>query len=793
MRTRIRRSVHAGIALSLALPMAVFSPAAAAEDPLDLVDPMIGTMGSGFVFPGPATPFGMVQLSPDTEGSTAFTGYSYIDKKIRGFSHVHTQSMGVWEGGEVPVMPTLDAVDTDVKRYQQPFTHAQERATVGSYEVTLGNGIEVALTAGDRTGLHRYSFPADRWGNIVIDAGRAVAGSALIGADLENDPGRTLASVEIGPDDTVLGTVRPGSVGGREYTVHFAMRADTTPEEVGVYASRGAAPQVGVRAVQGVGAGAYLRFTPTVGPRTVRLAVGISFVDRAGALANLEADVEASAFDVEAVRERTRTAWREALSTVRPEGGLIGERTAFTTALYHSQHHPNLFTDADGRYRGYDLATHRIGAPGDPMREGTTYYANFSMWDTYRTQMPLLAWIQPDRYADMLRSLVAVNTQGGRLPHWGWMDRYADFMNGTPAMPVIADGVCRGVLDDDPAALEGIYAAARNLAFDQHRESVYLQKGYVPADKNGPGSLGEGGSATLEYAANDFALALVANRLGRTADRDALVQRGQNWRNLFDPATRFMRPRNKDGSWVGAPYLPEMPDGWTEGTGWQYTFLVPQDPAGLFDAMAGEDGEAFVQQRLDTFFSFPGLVAAPHATTELQQKITAYGIAYYGNQYAPSNEHDLQAPWLYAYTSAPWKTQAAVRAYQTLYRPTPDGLPGNDDLGTMSAWFVWSAMGLYPTMAGAPVYTMTTPLFDRVVVSPTSGPVTEIVADGGVTASRFVAAATLDGEPVAGSVTHGALSGGTLRYTVSPAPTAWSSDARPPSASTDAIGSFGCV
>jgi predicted alpha-1,2-mannosidase len=783
-----RPAARAAITVAVLLG-ALASPAGAEEDILDLVDPMIGTMGSGFVFPGPAAPYGMVQLSPDTEGPFAFTGYQYIDRKIRGFSHVHTQSMGVWEGGEVPLMPTTGDVVTDVKRYQQPFTHAAETAEVGWYEVLLGNRVRAELTAGLRTGLHRYTYPSGEWGNVIIDAGRAVGGAALIGSDLENDPGRVWASMQSLPDGTIVGTVRQPSASTREYIVHFAIRSDTPAAEIGAFVSRGAAAQPGQAAVSGVGSGMYMRFAPTEGERQVRLIVGISFVDTAGAIANLEDEFAETGFDLRARSELTRDAWRDELDRIRITGGDPANRTAFYTALYHSQHHPNIFQDVDGRYRGYDRQIHQIGAPGDPMPEGSNYYANFSMWDTYRTQMPLLSWIQPGRYADMLRSLSAVTAQGGRLPHWGWMDRYADFMNGTPAFPVIADGVCRGVLDDDPAALADIYAAARKMAFDQHRDSVYLEKGYVPADNGGPGTLGSGAASTLEYATNDFSLALVADKLGHTSDANALSDRGQNWRMVFDPETRFARPRNADGSWVGNPYLPEMPDGWREGTGWQYTMLVPHDPAGLFEAMGTEDE---VQQRLDTFFSMPALLAAPHATAEIQQKLTAYGIVYYGNQYAPSNEHDLQAPWLYAFTGSPWKTQAAVRGYQTLYRPTPDGLPGNDDLGTMSAWFVWSAIGLYPTAAGAPVYTLATPLFERIEIRPAGdGASTVIEAPGASWLNRFISTTSLGGEPVEGSVAHSQLLGATLSFEVSASPDI-GSKATPPSASTGPLAEFGC-
>lgn len=789
----------------LALTIAALLPGGAqavplpSEDPVDLVDPMIGTSGAGFVFPGPAAPFGMVQLSPDTDGHIAsYTGYAYQDRRIRGFSHVHTQSMGVPSSGEVPVMPTTGPVSTDVRSYQSPFDKSSEIAQVGRYEVALHNGVQVQLTAGLRAGLHRYRFPANHQANIIIDAGRTVHGSQIVSTSdpTQNEAGRTVARVDHLPDGTVVGTVRPQGSGAGPYTVHFAVRTDLPADVRGTFASRGGTPMPGTQTVTGSGAGGYLSFAPAPEARTITMAVGISFVDRDGAIANLEADPHASSFDFESMYEQTRSEWRDALSTIRIEGGNHADQVSFYTALYHAQHHPNVFTDADGRYQGYDRAAHRIGEAGDPMPPGTTYYANFSMWDTYRTQMPLLAWIQPERYTDMLRSLHAIAVQGGRLPHWGWQNHYADFMNGNPALPVIADGICRGLAPADLAT--DLYEDARRLALanahQAHRDPVYLSKGYVPADNNG-GSFGSGAASTLEYATNDFSLALVADALGRAADRDRLLEQSGNWRNHLDPETRFMRPRNADGSFVGnpyvpgGPYMPELPNGWREGTGWQYTWLVPHDPAGLFS----EIGEV-AESRMDTFFSLPSLIAAPHPTAEAQQKATLYGIDYYGNQYAPSNEHDLQAPWLYAFGPSPWKSEAAVAGYRTLYRPTVDGLPGNDDLGTMSAWFVWSAIGMYPVQAGAPVYTLVAPLFDRIAISPegdTAG--TSIESPGASLAQRFLAEVSLDGAPLTTRyLTQSQLEGAELSVSVSPVPTDRSGLAPPPSASTHGVDGFDC-
>jgi predicted alpha-1,2-mannosidase len=784
----------AAVALLAAVVGAPAGSKAAASAPTRDVDPMIGTLGSGFVFPGPAAPYGMVQLSPDTDGVFAYTGYQWIDQFIRGFSHVHVESMGVYEGGNVPFMPIAGPVrSTDVERYKSLYTHGLEHAETGYYKVTLLNyGIDAELTAGLRTGMHRYTFPPGQQQNVMIDAGRQIPG----GTDntVTVAPGTNLASVKIDPlTRTVTGTANIDRAAEDHYAVYFAARFDRPFASYGVWPTRGAPVQQHVSTVTGQGAGGVVGFAPT-GGRELRIKVGISFTSQEAALANLENELPGGDFDFDALRAKTVAAWREALHSIDVEGGTPLERRSFYTSLYHAQQHPNVFSDADGSYIGHDNVVHHIGAAGDPMPAGSTYYANFSLWDTYRGEMQLLATIAPDRMRDMMRSWRAIVLQGGRLPRWSLMNTHADFMNGEPALQSLADAYCRGLVPSD--ALGDLYASARDLALVHRRDPSYLQYGYVPADIAHPGDVGSGASSTLEHAVGDFALALVADRLGESADRDALLTQAGNWRNVFDPATRFVRPRNKDGSWL-TPYHPEFPDGFREGTGWQYTWLAPHDVGGLFGAMGAvpRAGESFVRQRLDTFFATALNVALPHLTSEIQQKLTLYGIAYYGNQYAPSNEHDLQAPYLYDWTSEPWKTQALARAYQTLYRATPDGIPGNDDLGSMSAWFVWGALGFYPTIAGAPLYTIGSPLFTKATIRIPGGAFT-VEAPGASLAGRFVQHATLNGGPLNKTwFTHDSIApGGTVHFDMSPVPNpAWGAGGKPPSMSANPLADFGCT
>lgn len=769
----MRRFVAAFTVLVLAVPVASRAEQATGG----WVDPMIGTLGAGFVFPGPAAPYGMVQLSPDTEGIFAYTGYQWIDRTIRGFSHVRAQSMGVPEGGNLPFMPTLGDVQTDVLAYQTPFSHATEKATSGYYRVGLASGITAELTAGTRVGMHRYTFPRGRTGNVLLDIGRQIPGGRQIpsgpGDDLtQSIPGTNVASITIVDAQTITGTANADVPGGAHgYPVHFVARFDRPFDDSGVWDARGAAPQAG-SSVTGRGAGAFARFN-TSSDADVVVKVGISFVSVANAALNLDAELPGDGFDFDGLRARTRSDWEDALDAITVEGGTLDQRIAFRTALYHAQHHPNLFSDVNGQYLGHDGAVHWAPHP---------YYTNFSLWDTYRGEMQLLALIAPERFKDMMRSLSLMATQGGRLPRWALMNRNPDYMVGEPALITLADAYCRDLVPADVS--DALYAAARKVVFDAPRDAARVTLGFVPGNP----------SATLEHALGSFAFALIADRLGYTEDRDVALARASQWRNVFDPSTRFMRPRNADGSWQGNPYLPESPDGWVEGTGWQYTWLVPHDIDGLYDAMGAppEQGESTVLSRLDTFFAYPLTSTVPLVMPEVQQKITAYGIAYAGNQYAPSNEHDLQAPYAYNWTSQPWKTQALTRAYQGLFRAAPDGLPGNDDLGSMSAWFVWSALGFYPSVAGAPIFTIGSPLFESAAIRVPGGQV-RIESPGALT-GKYVASMTVNGVPSAKTWLTGddLQAGDVIRFAMSPVPALTRVTEPPPSLTRNGLSSFAC-
>lgn len=766
------------LVVSAGLPLAPASGQLPEKDPVDYVDPFIGTLGGGFAFPGPSAPYGMVQLSPDTDGYLAYTGYMYHDQFIRGFSHHHIESMGVKSNGNLPFMPTTGPVaSNDPRLFWSKFDHANESASPGYYRVLLERyGIDVELTAGTRVGMHRYTFPPGVQGNVILDVGRS-------NKEWEPwDPSTSVhpSSLEISEDRRmVVGTADSG----QRYTIHFAAEFDRPFESYGAWDAYGDAPAEGKGSAAGKGAGGYVSFDTTA-DRDVLVKVGISFVSRANAVANLEA--EKPDWDFDALRQDTRKRWAEALSRIEVRGGTDADKTSFYTALFHAQQHPNVYSDVNGEYMGQDDRVH--------VTSGHEYYANFSLWDTYRGENQLLATIDPDRYRDMMLSLLDIYRHVGRFPQWAMNDDLPDYMVGDPVQMTIVDGYCRGLLPD--AEIEAFYDALRHQAFAVRRQwdADYLDRGWVA----------DGPSETMEYALADFALALMADSMGHDADRDELLRRARSYAHVIDPSSGFARPRNADGSWE-TPYAPEAPDFFVEGTGWQYTWLAPQDLAGLFELVgAGGGGETHderlqvVRDRLDTFFATALAERAPAPVPEVQQKITGYGVFYAGNQYAPSNEHDIHAPYLYDYVGQPWKTQGIMRGYQALFRPTPDGLPGNDDLGSMSAWYVWSALGLYPVTGGAPVYAVGSPVFETAVVRPAGRDRGfTVTATGASALAKYVQSATLGDRPLERPwVTHAELAhAGRVAFSMAPvANEKWGShpSVAPPSLSTHDLSAFGC-
>ena len=501
--------------------------------------------------------------------------------------------------------------------------------------------------------------------------------------------------------------------------------------------------------------GGYVTFDTRADP-SVEVRVGLSFVSVAGARANLAAESSGDSFDV--VRGRAHDAWNRLLGRVRVGGGSAVDMRRFYTQLYHALIHPSTFSDADGRYAGFDGAVHRL--------TGRTQYADFSGWDTYRTQMPLIAMLAPHTASDMASSLVADAEQSGYLPKWSQANTHTHVMVGDPADPLIADAYAFGARDFDTAAalsamVKGatVYGKASTSPAYYERPGLpdYLARGYVPHERNTeateatflpPDFVWGTVSTTLEYALADFSIARLAAARCDRATYTTFMRRSGSWRNVFDPAVRYMQPRYSNGSFKRED--PSATEGFVEGSAGQYTLFVPHDPAGLFAALGGRPAAA---ARLDAFFK--QLNAGP-----------ASPFGFLGN------EPTLGTPWLYDWVGQPYKAQRIVRdALLTLYADTPDGMPGNDDLGAMSAWWVLGALGIYPAVPGMDVLALGSPLFSSETVSLANGTL-RIRAPRASEGTPYVQRLTVDGRRATRPwLRFGALSrGGTLRFDLSAHP-----------------------
>ncbi|MGW5231503.1 GH92 family glycosyl hydrolase [Streptomyces nodosus] len=742
-------------------------PAAAQQgDLVDLVNPFIGTENEGNTFPGAAVPFGMVQLSPDTGHNT---GYDYAQDRIRGFSLVHLSGVGCGLGGDLPVLPTVgDVTETDYAKYAASFRHDDEQASPGYYRVGLSSGITAELTASTRTGVQRYTFPATDKANVLLNAGQALHQTLSTKVEiLDNRTVRTAITGQGFCQDT------------RPYTVYTLTRFDRPFTAYGTWDGT----KVTAGSTAGPG-GAYVRFD-TTRKRTVEATTALSYVDASGAAGNLRAEGGRS-FD--AVRQAARRAWEDRLGDIRVQGGDATVRRTFYSALYRSFLAPNVGSDTDGRYTGWDQRVHRT--------QGFTYYQNWSLWDTYRTQAQFLALLAPGEARDMAISVIRVAEESGWLPKWGYGTVETNIMTGDPVTPYLTNAYQQGLLKGyEERAYQALKKNADGVppagspAVGREANQEYLHNGFAPyiADrphaKPGDSDYDHGASATLEYALSDAMLAQMARSLGHRADADRYAARSRNYRNVFDPSTGFFRARDASGAFTG-PADPAQSVGFHEGTSWQYQWLVPQDLPGMTDLIGGRQA---ANDRLDAFFAYDQLLKDPVKTTREVWVNGAYDY-YNADKYNPQNEPDLIAPYTYLSTGQPWKTTDVVHAALTLFTDEPTGMTGNDDLGTMSAWNVLSAIGLFPVQPGYPTWGLTTPVFDRVDLRldrryHPGGHLT-INAPGTSDGNRYIQKVRTDASPYDRTyLTTGVLRGlRSIDYTVGPRPSAWgtSTQAAPP-------------
>ena len=760
-------------AIALAVLLVATHPAKAPaiqEPPLSLVNPFIGTQDSGNTFPGATVPFGMVQLSPDNGGKA---GYDHDNTRIDGFSHTHLSGVGCGALGEVRVMPTTGAVaSSDPRSFGSHYAHDTETARPGYYAVDLTKyGVRAELSATTRTGWHRYSFPPTARANVLFDVGRA------------NMPVRS-SSIQVIGDRTLEGSVQTGGFCGSSdrHRVFFSARFDRPFAHTGTWRGGRLTPG-GRQSAAGAGPnGAWVRFDTTAG-RSVGLQVGISYASLGGARRNLAAEADGKSFDEVAGQASGR--WASMLDRAKVAGGSPDGRVAFTTALYHAFLHPNVIGDVDGAYPAMDGKV-RVATDHTPM-------GNLSLWDTFRTQNQLLELLAPEVSRDVALSILADTRAGSWLPRWSLAGSETNVMTGDSVTPFLVENWSAGLLaGHEQEAYRALRAnalrrpPARSPANGRAGIRSYARRGYIPVGTDCPRKGSDSdcrrpASATLEYAAADASLALMARALGHGGDARLFARRSLSFRTLWNRRARLFLPRGRDGRW-----RPSDVRAFHEGSPQQYRWLVPQDPAELVRRLGGRRAAS---RELDRFFAYPALLRAPEAVA--RRRWVEHPLDFYGAEtYNPNNEPDLHAPYLYAWTGQPWKTATVVRAAETLFRNGPEGMTGNDDLGTVSAWYVLSALGLYPTMSGAGFFVVSTPQFPHAelklgAVGSRQGGTLTIDAPGTTAARRFIAAGSLNGRPVRRTwLTRAAIAhGGRLSYRVSARPTRWGTagSAAPPS------------
>lgn len=752
--------------------------AALVGDPASVVNPFVGTLNGADDFPGADSPFGMIQWSPDTTSRPFGGGYSYNDSAITGFSLSHLSGPGCSGEGDIPILPTVGSVSTSAT---EGFSHSNESANAGYYTVTTNDGIKTELTTTTHTGMARFTFPSTTQANLIFK----LTGSA-------NGDSNTQFNVVSGSE--VSGQVTSGHFCGASstYTLYFDMIFDhsfstngtaavpatlksaTTktaspnaaepsnhPTLHGVVSSNssksGTAKSNAPAAPQASANNGYVTFN-TTGNQVVQAKVGVSFVSIANAQADIAAENPNPTFNFSTTQSAAHSAWNSVLGKIGVGGGTASQQAVFYTALYHALLHPNVISDTNGQYMGVDGKVHTVGSGH------AAEYSNFSGWDIYRSQAQLSALVAPSVSSDIAQSMVDDYAAGGMFPKWMNNNSETYVMVGDPAAPIIADYYAFGARGFDTAsALHDLVTEANST--DNIRPGLNYQAtlGYEPSN----GSFGccnfyGPASTSLEYDSADFALSAFAGALSDTADQSALANRAQNWRNLFNPASGFVQPRDASGQWTGG-FSATSQSNFVEGDSWQYTAMVPFDLAGLVAAKGGNSA-------MNSFLN-----------TDLSSLTGANGYTDLGN------EPSLDIPWEYDYSGQPYNTQKVTRQVEDqIWSDAPGGLAGNDDLGTMSAWYVWAAIGMYPETPGTADLALGSPEFTQVVITPPSGNTLTINAPAAADNAPYVQSATWNGAAWNNAYlpTSAITAGGTFAYTLgTSANTGWAAAASsaPPS------------
>lgn len=755
-----------GIKILAFAVMAVTLPASA-QKPVDYVNPIIGTNGMGHTFPGACSPFGLVQLSPDTDTiphnidgkyqKNAYeycAGYQYRDKTIVGFSHTHLSGTGHSDLGDILIMPATGEIKFTPGRAENPdegyrsrFSHDTEKATPGYYEVMLDDyGIKAQLTATRRTGVHKYTFPKGKDGHLILDLIHGIY----------NYDGKVLCTNLRVENDTILTGYRITNGWARTNYTYFAISFSQPIKDYGYreldkvlykgfwrrFDMEKNFPEITGRKIV-----AYFNFDTAENPE-LTVKVALSAVSTEGAMKNLQAEAAGKSFDE--LAQAVRDDWNDELRHFEIEAD-ADNKAMFYTSLYHTMINPSVYMDVDGQYRGVDHNVHKA--------DNFTNYTVFSLWDTYRALHPFLNLVKPDRNADMVESMIRHSRQSvhGMLPVWSLMGNENWCMSGYHAVPVLSDAIAKGVSTNISDALPAMVRTSQVPYYEGIAE--YMQLGYIPFDKSATAA-----SSTLEYAYDDWTIYQTALKAGNKEIADTYRARALNYRNIYDPSIGFARPKYADGSFKPEfDVLQTYGEGFIEGNSWNFSFHVPHDVFGLIDLMGGE--KEFVD-KLDKLFS----MHLPEKYYEENEDITEECLV---GGYVHGNEPSHHVPYLYAWTSQPWKTQFWLREIlNKMYRNDINGLGGNDDCGQMSAWYLFSVMGFYPVCPGTDQYVLGAPYLPYLKLALPNGKTLEIKAPGVSDKKRYVKSLKINGKPYDKLyITHDdIMNGGILEFEMASAP-----------------------
>ncbi|WP_367752254.1 GH92 family glycosyl hydrolase [Flavobacterium sp. WC2430] len=735
----------------------------AQQNLIQYVKPIIGTEKMGHTYPGATVPFGAVQLSPETDTISYeingkyngdvykyCAGYKYEDKTIVGFSHTHLSGTGHSDLGDFLIMPTQGKLQLNPgtaanpkSGYRSSYSHANEVAEAGYYKVKLDDdNILAEMTATTRVGMHQYTFPKSDESHIILD---------LMAGIYNYDEKDVWTYVRV-VNDTLITGYRQTNGWARTRTVYFAMSFSKPFTEYGQknyddkQAYRGFwrkfdqlknFPEIAGKKIR-----MYFDFK-TEEAEIIKIKFALSSVSQENALQNMQAEIKD--WNFEKVKAQAQTSWNKELNKIAITAS-EDTKVNFYTAMYHTFINPTVYTDVNGQYKGLDQDVHQAN--------GFTNYSTFSLWDTYRALHPFFNIIQPSRNNDMVKSMVAHYDQSAlhMLPIWSHYSNDNWCMSGYHSVSVIADAIIKGVYNgDENQALEACITTAKHRNYEGI--GYYMDLGYIPAEKSGVSV-----SNTLEYAYDDWCIAQIAKKLNKTAVYDEFIKRSENWKNNYNAATGFMQPKMANGTFKKEfDPLSTEGQGFIEGNSWNYSFFAPQDPATLIAKMGGKKTFA---ARLDTLFS----MHLPDSFFEHTEDITREGII---GGYVHGNEPAHHVAYFYNWANQPWKTQAQVRKILDMqYKPSPDGLGGNDDCGQMSAWYIFSSLGFYPVAPGSDEYAIGSPLVNNAVLTLENGNQFKVNVINQSPKNVYVQKVLLDGKTVTDFVLkHKSITdGGTLTF-----------------------------